>query len=104
MVGRVLRDFRLGMLVAIGKGQLIKLPRMLSMLAGRGRPVWVAKPLLQLRRPLVQLDRWGVRGHLLLLGERRPLTGAVRLLRLRGHAGGLVSLSPRVVWSLLCST
>ena len=63
----------------------------LGMRAGVGCPVRVAQALLQLGRPLVHLDRSGVRRQLPPFRQRGPGTGADRaLVRLPRSIGCLV--------------
>jgi hypothetical protein len=52
------------------EGALVELAGVLDVLAGVGRPVGLAQPLLERGRLLVQLDRPGVGGQLPPLGAR----------------------------------
>jgi hypothetical protein len=63
------------------QGPRVQRPRVLSMLAGPGRSVGVAKALLQFGRLLVHLDRPKMRRQLPAFGQRRPLacTGGPRM-------------------------
>jgi hypothetical protein len=52
------------------EGALVELAGVLDVLAGVGRPVGLAQPLMERGRLLVQLDRPGVGGQLPPLGAR----------------------------------
>jgi hypothetical protein len=73
------------LLALLLKRQDLELPCVVSMSPGVGCPVWVTETFLQLSRPLMQLDRSGMRRQLPALGHRSSLTSAGRVLMcLRG--------------------
>jgi hypothetical protein len=82
------------------QGALVELPGVLGVLAGVGRPVGVAQPLLQRGRLLVELDRPDVRGQLPPLGDlgRSRALAACWGVRLAVAVVCWLSLRPRMAF------